>query len=71
MSIYLSTVAVIFTVLLGGIAVDRLYRGFAAKNPQLGPFRDTGKCGCCAAGSGCSEPACADGSAKPLAAHRN
>jgi hypothetical protein len=36
-----------------GILVDRIYRRFAARNPQLGPFRDPGKCGCCSAGSGC------------------
>jgi len=59
MTTYLVTVALIFTLMLGGIAVERLYRRFAARNPQLGPFRDTDKCGCCAAGSGCSEPSCA------------
>lgn len=58
MSVYLVTIAAIFGIMLGGIAVERLYRGFAARNPQLGPFRDTGKCGCCAAGSGCSDNSC-------------
>lgn len=71
MSTYLATIAIIFAVLSGGILVDRLYRNFAARNPQLGPFRDTGKCGCCAAGSGCSDLSRADDGAKALAAHRN
>ena len=52
--------------LLAGIAVERLYRGFAARNPQLGPFRDTSKCGCCSAGSGCSDSSC---EAEPAATH--
>lgn len=71
MSTYLATMVVIFAVLSGGILVDRLYRNFAARNPQLGPFRDTSKCGCCAAGSGCSEPYCADDSAQAPTEPRN
>jgi hypothetical protein len=59
MSTYLITIALIMGIALVGIGVDRLYRGFAAKNPQLGPFRETGKgCGCCSAGSGCSGDSC-------------
>ena len=53
MGLYLIAVAVIFSLGLGGILIDRAYRRFAARNPQLGPFRDPGKCGCCSAGSGC------------------
>jgi hypothetical protein len=60
MGLYLITIAVIFSVALGGILIDRIYRRFAARNPQLGPFRDSDKCGCCTAGSGCSDTACAD-----------
>ena len=71
MTTYLATVALIFTLMLCGIAIERLYRRFAARHPQLGPFRDTGHCGCCAAGSGCSEPSCADDSAKPATLPRN
>jgi len=55
---YLAAVGLIFTIMLGGIAVERLYRRFAARNPQLGPFRDTSKCGSCSAGSGCSDASC-------------
>jgi hypothetical protein len=52
---YLITIVLIFAIMMAGIGVDRLYRKFAAKNPQLGPFRKTdGGCGCCSAGSGCS-----------------
>jgi hypothetical protein len=49
MSLYLATIGLIFALLLAGIVVDRLYRAFAARNPQLGPFRKSGEgCGCCA-----------------------
>lgn len=65
MTTYLVTVGLIFTILLAGIAVERLYRGFAARNPQLGPFRDTSKCGSCSAGSGCSDASCDAASAEP------
>jgi hypothetical protein len=53
MTTYLVAIGFIFSLALVGILVDRIYRRFAAKNPQLGPFRDPGKCGCCSAGSGC------------------
>jgi hypothetical protein len=53
-SLYLTTIGLIFTLLLAGIGVDRLYRSFAAKNPRLGPFRKSGEgCGCCAARKEC------------------
>ncbi|MDP2822514.1 MAG: hypothetical protein Q8O52_07520 [Sulfuritalea sp.] len=71
MGTYLVTIAIIFAIMLGGIAVERLYRGFAAKNPQLGPFRDNSKCGCCSAGSGCSDTSCTSDSAAPDAASRH
>lgn len=59
MSTYLLTVALIFTVMLAGIGVERLYRAFAARNPQLGPFRKSDGCGCCASKAGCiSNTAC-------------
>lgn len=67
---YLVTSGLIFTLMLAGIAVERLYRRFAARNPQLGPFRDTSKCGCCAAGSGCSDASCADERVAPAAPPR-
>lgn len=55
MSLYLLTIALIFAIMLAGIAVDRLYRSFAARHPQLGPFRKSeGGCGSCAGGSGCN-----------------
>lgn len=55
---YLIAIGCIFAIMLAGIAVERLYRRFAARNPRLGPFRDTSKCGSCTAGSGCSDSAC-------------
>ena len=49
MNTYLITIGLIFALLLAGIGVERLYRAFAARNPQLGPFRKgDGSCGCCA-----------------------
>ena len=61
MGLYLTTIAIIFGLAMAGILVDRIFRRFAARNPQLGPFRDPGKCGCCKAGdacaSSCAEPA--------------
>jgi hypothetical protein len=54
MGIYLVVVGLIFAVMIGGIAVDRLYARFARRNPQLGPFRkNDGGCGCCAAKEAC------------------
>ena len=70
MGTYLTTIVIIFAVMSGGILVDRVYRGFAAKNPQLGPFRDNSKCGCCTAGSGCSDTYCAAGPANPAMPRR-
>ena len=67
---YLATIAIIFCVMAGGIVVDRIYRRFAARNPQLGPFRDSGKCGSCSAGSGCSDASCAGDKPQALAAPR-
>lgn len=59
MKTYLVTIGLIFAVMVGGIAVERLYRAFSARNPALGPFRKLdGKCGCCSAGSGCADGGC-------------
>jgi hypothetical protein len=60
MKIYLVTIGLIFAVTLSGILVDRLYRRFAHRNPELGPFRkNDGGCGCCAAKEACeSRSAC-------------
>ena len=33
MTLYLATVALVFAILGAGIAVDRLYRRFARRNP--------------------------------------
>jgi hypothetical protein len=57
-AIYFTTIASIFVILLCGILADRVYRTFAARHPQLGPFRDNSKCGCCKGGSGCSDTSC-------------
>ncbi len=59
MRAYLVTIALIMGIGLIGILVDRLYRGFAHRNPQLGPFRDNSKCGSCSGGGGCDSGGCA------------
>lgn len=61
MSLYLTTIGLIFAIMLAGIGVERLYRRFAARNPQLGPFRKTeGGCGCCSSSGSCGgEDSCA------------
>ncbi len=46
MTTYLVTVGLIFSIMLAGIAIERAYRHFAARNPHLGPFRKT-NCGSC------------------------
>lgn len=67
---YLVTIGLIFTIMLAGIAVERAYHRFAARNPQLGPFRDNSKCGSCTGGSGCSDDAGSDPCVAPAAAPR-
>jgi hypothetical protein len=54
MTIYLTVIGLIFAIMIGGIAVDRIYARFARRNPELGPFRkNDGGCGCCAAKEAC------------------
>jgi hypothetical protein len=55
---YLVTIGLIFALLAGGILVQALYRHFARRHPELGPFREDKGCGSCSAGSGCSAPSC-------------
>jgi len=70
MTTYLVTIGLIFTIMLAGIAVERIYRRFAASNPQLGPFRDSSNCGSCTGGSGCGDAAGIDPRVDPAAAPR-
>jgi hypothetical protein len=58
---YLTVISLIFAIMIGGIAVDRIYARFARHNPELGPFRkNDGGCGCCAAKDACdSRESCA------------
>ena len=58
MTTYLLTIGLIFALLAGGIAVQNLYRRFAKRHPELGPFREEKACGSCSAGSGCSGSSC-------------
>lgn len=58
MKTLLVTIGLIFGLMLAGIVVERIYRRFATRNPQLGPFRrNDGGCGCCAAAKACSSAA--------------
>jgi hypothetical protein len=59
MSSYLITIGLILALMLGGLAVERLYRRFARRHPELGPFRQagggcSGNCG----GGACAGSAC-------------
>jgi hypothetical protein len=54
---YLVTIALILAITLAGIGVDRLYHRFAARHPELGPFRKSGG-GC---GGNCSGGHCGGG----------
>ncbi len=55
MQTLLVTIGLIFGLMLAGIVVERIYRRFATRNPELGPFRrNDGGCGCCAAAEACS-----------------
>ncbi|CAG0926815.1 MAG: hypothetical protein EFKGCFLK_01608 [Rhodocyclaceae bacterium] len=56
MATYLLAIGAIFAILAGGLAVQALYRRFAARHPELGPFREEKNCGSCSAGSGCASP---------------
>jgi len=55
---YLAAIGLIFALLAGGILVQELYRRFAQRHPELGPFREEKGCGSCSAGSGCRAPSC-------------
>ena len=46
MSTYLVTIGLLLILLLGWVAVQRVYQWFARRHPELGPFRDEGaSCG--------------------------
>ena len=72
MMTYLLTMSLIFGILVAGIAVDRLYRNFAARNQQLGPFRaENPNCGDCSGGSGCGDAAACASQTAPVELHRH
>lgn len=54
---YLTTVGIVFFLMVLAIGVERLYKHFQAMNPHLGPFRKLdGKCTCHC--SSCDEESC-------------
>jgi hypothetical protein len=58
MTTYLVVVGLIFALMFFGIGVERLYRRFAARHPQLGPYRKSDGCSCCKSSASCGEKAC-------------
>ncbi len=68
---YLLTMAFIFTLLVGGIAIDKFYHRFAARNPKLGPFRPEGIQDCChcEGGDGCGDKTASCGTSAPIQFH--
>ena len=52
---YVLAVAIIMLLMMGWVAVQHLYRLFAAKHPELGPYRDDVACG---GGCGCGAGSC-------------
>lgn len=53
MTTYIVTVGLIFGIMIAGIGVERAYRRFAVRNPQLGPFRKSDCGGCSCHGASC------------------
>ena len=60
MTSLLATFAILFGLMTLIIAVDRLYKAFAAKYPERGPFRDKDK-GCQSCKSCGDLPSCEAG----------
>lgn len=59
MTTYLVTIALILLLLMAWIVVQRVYRLFARRHPELGPFRaEGGGCGCCSQNGACGGGAC-------------
>lgn len=56
---YFLSIGAIMLAMLIYVVVQRAYRLFRKKHPELGPFREEGKgCGSCSGGSGCSGDSC-------------
>ena len=56
----LLTIGAILIVLLLSVLVQRTYRLFGNRHPELGPFREEGRgCGSCS-GEGCSKDHCSN-----------
>lgn len=57
---YLLTIGAIMLAMLIYVVTQRVYKLFAQRHPELGPFRrEEGKgCGSCTGGSGCSGNSC-------------
>lgn len=64
MADFLLTSLVIFGVMVGWLYVQDLYRRFARRHPELGPFRREGGCG---GGCSCRQGSCPTGVRVPPA----
>lgn len=59
MSRYLLAIGLILLLALAGVVVDRFYKGFARRHPELGPFRkEIGGCGGHCGGNACGGGSC-------------
>lgn len=59
MTTYLVAIGLILILLLAWVTVQQLYKLFARRHPELGPFRSEGSgCGCCSQGGACGGGAC-------------
>jgi hypothetical protein len=59
MSVYLVTIGLILLIMLAGIAVERVYKDFARRHPELGPYRqENGGCGGHCGGGACGGGSC-------------
>ena len=56
---YVATIGLILLIMLFGIVVQRFYKLFAQRHPELGPFRDEDKCcGSCSGQRECDSGSC-------------
>lgn len=63
----LFTIGAILIALLLYVFVQRSYRLFGKRHPELGPFREEGKgCGSCSSAGGCSGDSCSNQPKSPL-----
>ena len=61
MTTYLATIGILFLLVLLSVVVQRFYKLFAHRHPELGPFRkEGGGCGGACGGGACGGGVCGD-----------